>query len=47
MKYVVIFYDALGKCRQVVRPTRAFNSDWHGLVHGITNGVYHHYEIIN
>jgi len=44
MKTLIIYFTEDKKSYQIVRPTRAFNSDWNGLVQAITKGNYHSYE---
>lgn len=52
---IIIYFDKLKKCRQVIHPTILFDGDVKGLVDYITGSYhrgsdyikfYHHYEYI-
>lgn len=47
MKSVVIYFNKEKSAFKVVKPTIAFNGDWEGLVHGVTNGLYHSFKVFN
>ena len=45
-KSVTIYLDNNKKSFQVIRPTRAFNGDWKGLVEAVTKGHYHSFKVL-
>lgn len=45
MKGVTIYLNEDKTRFRVIRPTEKFNGDWKGLVHTITNGVFHSYKV--
>lgn len=46
MKKVIIYLTADKKSVQAIQPSDKFGGDWVGLVHTVTNGNYHSYEVI-
>ena len=43
--YVVIYFDAEKKQRQVINPTPKFEGDWFGLAHTVTKGNYFSFNV--
>lgn len=43
-KQVTIYFDAEKTSMKVLKPSEEkFDKDWHRLVEGVTNGLYHNY----
>lgn len=45
MKSVKIYLKKEKSAFKIVQPTAQFNGDWDGLVHGVTNGVFHSFKV--
>ena len=45
-KTVVIYFIDDKKCRQVIKLSELFDSSVKDLVHSVTNGDYHSFEVL-
>jgi len=45
-KTVFIYFNADKKCRQVIKLSDSFDSSVKDLVHSVTNGEYHSFEVL-
>jgi len=45
-KTVCIYFKADKKCRQVIKLSELFDSSVKDLVHSVTNGDYHSFEVL-
>ena len=43
---VIIYYDKVGKCKQIVKPSPVFDGDWYRLVQHISKSIYHHFDLV-
>lgn len=45
-KTVFIYFNADKKCRQVIKLSDLFDGSVKDLVHSVTNGEYHSFEVL-